>query len=217
MEARLENLISRLERSVPVPTAVAPRDANGDDAFVPAPKREAVDPPARRGWGRGRGVGVSGYRGVVRSGSRWAAVGFERVAPSTTRQAHLGTFDDPKDAARAYDAWGASRGKTLNGIGDDDEKTEEGKPKKDVVDDAKETPNVENAAPGKPERRDGSSCDSDGFVTASARGVSRSASKDRDEVETPRRDRDDAPARQASGWVGVARAIYAIEPAAKRV
>ena len=100
---------------------------------------------------------------------------------------------------------------------DDDEKTEEGKPKKDVVDDAKETPNVENAAPGKPERRDGSSCDSDGFVTASARGVSRSASKDRDEVETPRRDRDDAPARQASGWVGVARAIYAIEPAAKRV
>ena len=222
MEARLENLISRLERSVPVPTAVAPRDANGDDAFVPAPKREAVDPPARRGWGRGRGVGVSGYRGVVRSGSRWAAVGFERVAPSTTRQAHLGTFDDPKDAARAYDAWGASRGKTLNGVGDDEAKTDEGKPKKEGeradVDDAEETPNVASAEPGKPEQRDASSSDSDGFVTASARGVSRSASKDRDEVETPRRDRvrDDAPARQASGWVGVARAVYAIEPAAKR-
>ena len=213
MEARLENLVSRAERSIPVPTAIAARDADSDDAFVPAPKREAVDLPARRGWGRGRGVGVSGYRGVHRAGSRWVAVGFERVAPDTNRRAYLGCFDTPKDAARAYDAWGASRGKTLNGVGDEEEKSEERKPKEN---DAKEAPGAADAEPEKSENRGASSRDSDGVVTASARGGTRSASTDRAEMETLRRTREDTATGPALGWVGVARAIYAIEPAAKR-
>ena len=213
MEARLENLVSRAERSIPVPTAIASRDADDDDAFVPAPKREAVDLPARRGWGRGRGVGVSGYRGVHRAGSRWVAVGFERVAPDTNRRAYLGCFDTPKDAARAYDAWGASRGKTLNGVGDEEERSEERKPKEN---DAKEAPGAADAEPEKSENRGASSRDSEGVVTASARGGTRSASTDRAEMETLRRTREDTATGPASGWVGVARAIYAIEPAAKR-
>ena len=44
------------------------------------------------------GVGISGYRGVSRNGSRWRA----RVIHNN-KEHHIGTFDTIEEAAKAYD------------------------------------------------------------------------------------------------------------------
>ena len=76
---KLASKISSHARNVPSPSRRRSRRATPTATTRSSPRRSESGRSSReRGWGRGRGVGVSGYRGVHRAGSRWVAVGFER-------------------------------------------------------------------------------------------------------------------------------------------